>query len=134
MSRRITGLILLNKILCWSGHVPALAKESSFLLILTDSSEILSFILVISLNFYFLKIILALRKEESWLVVAMIFVVMRKLRHLFRLKFLRFLLAQSSLSYSLKPSYDVLRDYKIYHVSVHTIPQTPSIAGVSLGP
>lgn len=130
VSQRITGFILLNKILCQSGHVPALAKESSYLQILTDSSEIFSFILVISLNFYFLKMILPLRKEESWLVLAMIFFVMRKLRCLFRLELLRLLVAQSSLSCSLKPSYVVFRDYKIYYVSVHTVPQAPSLAGV----
>lgn len=60
----------------------------------------------------------------------MIFFVMRKLRCLFGLKLLRFLLAQSSLSCSLKPSYVVFRDYKIYHVSVHTVPQAPSLAGI----
>lgn len=57
--------------------------------------------------------ILALRKEESWLVLAMIFVVMRELRFLFRLKLLPFLLTQSSISCSLKLPYVVFRDYKI---------------------
>lgn len=60
-----------------------------------------------------MKMILALREEKSSLVLAMVFVVMRELRCLFRLKLLPFLLTQSSLSRSLKLPYVVFRDYKI---------------------
>lgn len=78
--------------------------------------------------------ILVLRKEESWLVLAMIFIVMRELRCLLRLKLLCFPLTQSSLLCSLELPYVVFRDYKIYHVYlsvlVHTVPQTPSLAGI----